>query len=154
VIDTNTVLRAVVSEFSAAAKILRAAENRSFVPLLSRPVLDEYWTVLSDPIILRKFPRLDLELVKTLMRDLRYVSDYVRSCDAEFSYPRDQRDAKFIELAISLKATHILSYDNDLLSLPTSRTEAGRRFRQRLPETAVLDAGEFLKRYEVELGIP
>lgn len=90
------------------------------------------------------------ELVEITMRRLQFVSDYIRIPKVEFKSPRDPLDRKFIELAISLKATHILSFDKDLLSLPTSRAEAGRRFRQRLPQTAVLTAGEFLRTCRLE----
>ena len=44
-----------------------------------------------------------------------------------------------------IKATHIISHDKDLLSLPNSRTDAGRRFRQRLPGVKVQDAATFVR---------
>ena len=42
VLDTNTLLRGLVSRSSPAAQVRRAAEARLFVTLLSKPVLDEY----------------------------------------------------------------------------------------------------------------
>jgi putative PIN family toxin of toxin-antitoxin system len=152
VLDTNTLLRGLVSAGSAAATVRRAAERRAFVPLLSKPVLDEYRAVLSDPAIVAKFLELTPELVEITMSRLRYVGDYVRAPRAMFEYRRDARDQKFIELAISLGATHILSFDKDLLSLPASRTEAGTRFRQRLPSVRVLAPGEFLNQHGHTLG--
>lgn len=109
VVDTNTLLRGLVSATSAAAKVRRAAEQRLFIPLLSKPVLDEY--------------------------------------------RRDPRDEKFLELAISLKATHIVSSDRDLLSLSQERNEAGKRFRQRLPGALVIEAGAFIHRHGADLKI-
>jgi predicted nucleic acid-binding protein len=70
-----------------------------------------------------------------------------------FEFRRDPRDEKFLELAISLKATHILSSDKDLLSLPRERSEAGRRFRQRLPALCVSEAGEFIQGHGTDLRI-
>jgi predicted nucleic acid-binding protein len=43
----------------------------------------------------------------------------------------------FVELAIAGEATHLITMDPDLLTLPTARTDAGKRFRQRLPNLSV-----------------
>jgi putative PIN family toxin of toxin-antitoxin system len=153
VIDTNTLLRGLAAASSVAAKVRRAAESRHFVPLLSKPVLDEYRAVLLDSEIADRFPEITPDLVEVTIRRLRFVGDYVRSPKAQFEYARDERDQKFLELAISLNATHLLTSDNDLLSLPQAKSEAGRRFRQRLPRLEVLDAGGFLRRYGREIVV-
>ena len=147
VLDTNTVLRGIASASSAASKVLHAAERRVFVPLLSKPVLDEYRAVLTDPAIMQRFPRLTPQVVHVTIGRLRYVSDYLPAPKIEFEFPRDTRDQRFLELAIAMDATHILSFDQDLLSLPISHSESGRRFRQRLPGVRVLRADQFLVEY-------
>ena len=113
--------------------------------MLSKPVLDEYRAVLLDEAISQRFPEITPDIVEVTARRLRFIGEYVRSPKSRFLYSRDPRDEKFIELAISLRATHILSSDRDLLSLPKSRTEAGERFRQRLPKVEVLEAAEFIQ---------
>jgi putative PIN family toxin of toxin-antitoxin system len=153
VIDTNALLRSFVAGASPSAKIRRAAEKRLIVPLLSKPVVDEYRAVLSDGQLRAKFPQITTEVVEIAIRRLRFVSDYLQSPAVDFEFVRDPRDQKFIELAIGLRATHILSFDNDLLSLPKGASDAGRRFRQRLPGVEVMDAGSFLRAYGAELGI-
>ena len=125
VIDTNTLLRGLVSGTSAAAEVHRAAERRLFIPLLSKPVLDEYRATLGDEGLISRFPELTNELVESAIHRLRFVSDYIRSTHVSFDYPRDPGDQKFIELAIALEATHLISADKDLLSLPRSRTAEG-----------------------------
>lgn len=147
VLDTNTLLRGLVVADSASAKVRRAAEHRTVIPLLSKSVLDEYRHVLGDRDMRARFPELTGELIEVAMRRLRFVSDYVRFPKVEFDYQRDPRDQKFIELAISLNATHIITHDQDLLALPTSRTDAGRRFRQRLPTMHVMTAAQFVRRH-------
>lgn len=147
VLDTNTLLRGLVSATSPAATVRRAAENRLFVPLLSKPVLDEYRAVLSDPDLAERFPGITPRLVELTIRRLRFVSDYVRSPRARFEYTRDPLDQKFIELAIGLRATHIVSADKDLLSLPHGRGDAAKRFRHRLPGVEVLEAHRFVEKY-------
>ena len=153
VLDTNTLLRGLVAGTSSAAQVRRAAERRAFVTLLSKPVLDEYRAVLLDEQIVERFPEFTPELVEITLRRLRFIGEYRRKPGARFEYRRDPGDEKFIELAIDLKATHILSFDRDLLSLPRSRGEAGKRFRQRLPGVEVLDAVAFLHKHSAEIGV-
>ena len=61
VIDTNTLLRGLVAASSAAARIRRAAERRAFLPLLSKPVMDEYRAVLLDDAMAERFPEIHRE---------------------------------------------------------------------------------------------
>ena len=139
-------LRGLVVRNSAAARVRRAAEERLLIPLLSKPVIDEYRMVLTDEEVVAKFPEITPELVEITLRRFRFIGEYVRTPTARFQYRRDPDDQKFIELAIDLQATHILSFDQDLLSLPSSKSDAGKRFRQRLPGVDIIDAQTFLQR--------
>ncbi len=56
-----------------------------------------------------------------------------------------------IELAIAAKATDIVSSDKDLLSLPTGRDDAAKRFRQRLRGLRVLQPGQFVRLHSREI---
>ena len=145
VLDTNVVLRGLVSERSAAAKIFEAADARRFVTLLNKPVLDEYRAVLSDQELVERFPALTARRVQVALARLRFVGDYLRHGKATFQFPRDRRDAKFIALAIDGHATHLVSEDSDLLSLASGRGDSARRLRQRMPRLRVLSAFEFAK---------
>ena len=133
VIDTNTVLRGLVGAGSASEAVLEAAESRLFVPLLSKPVLDEYREILLDPELRESLPRLTPQRVELTLRRLRFVADVVTTARVHFELPRDPRDAKFIELAIAGRASHLITFDKDLLTLSGSRADAGRRLRQRAP---------------------
>jgi putative PIN family toxin of toxin-antitoxin system len=153
VLDTNTLLRGLVSQASAAALVRLAAEKRQIIPLLSKPVVDEYRKTLLNDELTRRFSSLNRELVDTTIQHLRFVGEYIRTPAVTFEYRRDVRDEKFIELAIALNATHILSYDDDLLSLPDGRDAAAKRFRQRLPSVEIMDASSFLRMHGARLGI-
>jgi predicted nucleic acid-binding protein len=109
--------------------------------------------VLLDGAMTARFPEITPRLVDVTIRRLPFVGDYVRAPRARFEYHRDERDQKFLELAIALGATHVLSSDKDLLDLPQAQNEAGKRFRQRLPHTQILEAGEFMREYAASLGI-
>jgi putative PIN family toxin of toxin-antitoxin system len=119
-------------------------EQRLVKLLLSKPMLAEYRAVLSDAELVDRFPQLTIERVEVALRRLRYFGDYVRTVRVKFDLPRDPRDEKFIELGISRKATHIVTADDDLLSLSSGHADAARRLRQRLPEIRILTPSEFL----------
>ena len=146
VLDTNVMLRGLVSPTSAAAGVLAAADQRRFITLLSRPIIAEYRDVLTDQTLTRRFPSLTRKRVETALARLRYRGDYLRRVTARFDYPRDPLDAKFIELAIAGHATHLITHDADLLDLPHGRDDPAKRFRQRLPKLEVMESVEFLRR--------
>jgi putative PIN family toxin of toxin-antitoxin system len=152
-VDTNVLLAGLVSASSASQRIVDALETRRAVPLVSPDVLAEYRAVLLHPTIMSRFTNLTPKRVELSLRRLRYVADEYRSVHVKFDFPRDPRDACFVELAIAGSATHIVTLDLDLLSLPTSRSEAGKRFRQRLPITEVLRPAAMLDRYGSLLGV-
>jgi predicted nucleic acid-binding protein len=103
----------------------------------------EYRSVLTDPYIVERYPELTNEKVEIALRRLRYVGDVIRPT-AEFHYPRDPKDQMFVELAISGRATHIVSADKDLLSLPYGHSDPARRFRQRAGSTLIVGPAGFL----------
>ncbi len=144
VLDTNVLLRGLLNTKSASGRILEEVEKREVILLLSRPVVGEYRAVLSDPVVVDRFPELKLERVEIALRRFRYFGEYRRSVRARFDFPRDPRDEKLIELAIAAKATDIISLDKDLLSLPGGHGDAAKRLRQRLPGVMVLTPMEFL----------
>jgi putative PIN family toxin of toxin-antitoxin system len=143
VLDTNAVLRALADGSSASADIVRACERRAILILLSKPVLDEYREVLGEAEASGRFAAITPEAIVRTLDVLRYVGEYLRNVRVTFRFNRGPDDARFIELAIAGRASHIISHDADLLSLPTSHTDDGRRFRQRLPRTQVLDSVAF-----------
>jgi predicted nucleic acid-binding protein len=83
---------------------------------------------------------------------LRYIGDEYRTIRVRFEFQRDPRDAIFIELAIAGEATHLITMDPDLLSLPTARTDAGKRFRQRLGGLTVQTPQTFIETWGDTFG--
>lgn len=148
IVDTNTLLRALANRESASGRVLRLCEERKVVLHLSRAVLLEYRAVLGDDSITRRHPGITPEETELVLRRLRYFSEYVREVRSRFRFDRDPRDEKFIELAISAEATHIVTHDRDLLSLATDHDDAARRLRQRLPGLRVFESAAFLREFD------
>jgi predicted nucleic acid-binding protein len=57
---------------------------------------------------------------------MRFFGELVNLGKTQFEFPRDPKDAKFVELAIAGDATHIITGDKDLLSLPTGHGDAAK----------------------------
>lgn len=153
VLDTNVLFAGLVSKSSASQKVVDSLVARRVVPLFSSRVLEEYRRVLLAPIIIDRFPNLTPRRVDSVLHRLRYIGDECRTSRIRFEFPRDPDDAKFIELAIAGQATHLLTMDDDLLSLPTSRTDAGKRFRQRLPNLEVQTPQSFIEQWAAWLAV-
>lgn len=147
VLDTNILVRAFINPSSESGGILTLCEFRKVVTLLSNPSLREYREILSDPKLCARYPKLDRPEIAVALERMIYVSVMYRRVRAKFDYPRDPKDSHLIELAITGCATHLISTDEDLLSLPHGRTNASRRFRQRLPTLKVMKPREFLMAY-------
>jgi putative PIN family toxin of toxin-antitoxin system len=145
ILDTNIVVRGFINSYSESGRILRACERRVVVPVLSRPVLAEYRAVLSDPELIGRYPELGRPEIKLALERLVYVADVVKKVSQRFDYPRDPDDAMLIELALAGDATHLITTDRDLLTLPKARNEAAKRFRQRLPCVSVAPPEQYLR---------
>jgi putative PIN family toxin of toxin-antitoxin system len=130
VLDTNVLVRGLIDIRSHSGRIVDACDRRAVVLLLSRPVLAEYRSVLTDAAIAKRYPQLTAEKVEVAIRRLRYVGDELRTIRVNFEYGRDPKDEAFIELAIAGNAIHIVTLDKDLLALKPGRSEAAKSFRR------------------------
>ena len=106
----------MVNRASRSRDVVTACEARRAIALTSKPIVDEYRRMLAH--LQERDPSITLFEIQAQLRKLRYLGDYLRQVRASFPFPRDPTDAKLIELAIEAAATHIVSYDADLLSLP------------------------------------
>jgi len=145
VLDTNTIVRAFINVNSASGRIVTACQTRRLVPLLSSPTLEEYRAVLARPELVERYPELDRPEIAASLERLRYVSDFYRRITTRFCLPRDPRDESFLELAIAGNATHLITADNDLLSLTKAHDDAAKRLRRQLPGLSVLTAEDFMR---------
>lgn len=112
VVDTGVVVSAVLLPHSVPRQAFDAAAGRGRL-LVSDATVDELEVVLRRPKF-DKYVREEkrLEFLEALVRDAELVAiiDEVEEC-------RDPSDDKFLALALSGKATHVVSGDADLLAL-------------------------------------
>ena len=143
VFDCNVLLQAVAREKSAAAKCLNLAESGLIQICVSRAVLAEAEDVLNRPEIRTHFQDLSDEIVGAFLKRLQKLSVLVHPVPKKFSYPRDEDDEPYINLAVAAGADFIISRDRDLLDLMTGHTDECKEFRQRFRSVRVVEPTEF-----------
>lgn len=152
VFDCNVLLQAAARDKSVAAKCLNLAESGLVQICVSREVLAEAEDVLNRPEIRAHFPDLNDEIVGAFLKRLEKLSVLVRSVPKKFSYPRDEDDEPYINLAVTAGADFIISRDRDLLDLMTGYTDECKEFRRRFRLLRVVEPAEFLKLLEKNEG--
>lgn len=145
VFDCNVLLQAAARGKSVAAKCLNLAESGLIQLFVSREVLDEAEDVLNRPEIRSHFPDLSDEIVGAFLKRLQQLSVLVHPVPKKFSYPRDEDDEPYINLAVSAGAEFIITRDRDLLDLMTGHSTECKEFRQRFRPLRVVEPIEFLK---------
>jgi putative PIN family toxin of toxin-antitoxin system len=148
VFDCNVLLQAAAWEKSVAAKCLNLAESGLVQICVSREVLAEAEDVLNRPEIRSHFPDLSDEIVGAFLKRLQNLSVLIRPVPKKFSYPRDEDDEPYINLAVEAGADFIISRDRDLLDLMTGHTDECKEFRQRFRPLRVIEPTEFLRLIE------
>ncbi|HYO90309.1 MAG TPA: putative toxin-antitoxin system toxin component, PIN family [Pyrinomonadaceae bacterium] len=153
VFDCNVLLQAAAREKSVAAKCLNMAESGHVQLCVSREVLAEVEEVLNRPEIRAHFQDLTDEIVGAFLQRLQKLSVLVRPIPKKFSYPRDEDDEPYINLAVEVGADFIISRDRDLLDLMTGHSTECKEFRQRFRTLRVVEPLDFLKFLEeTEIG--
>jgi len=148
VFDCNVLLQAAAREKSVAAKCLKLAESGLVQLFVSRETLAEVEDVLDRPGIRSHFPDLSDEIVGAFLKRLQKHSVLVRLVPQEFSYPRDEDDEPYLNLAVAAGANFIVSRHRDLLDLMTGYADECKEFRQRFRTLKVVEPVAFLKLLE------
>lgn len=152
VFDCNVLLQAAARGSGVAAKCLNLAESGLIQLYVSREVLAEAEDVLNRPEVRAHFPELSDEIVGAFLKRLQKISVLARSVPKKFSYPRDEDDEPYINLAVAAGADFIISRDKDLLDLMTGHADNCKEFRQRFRPLRVIEPGEFLRQIEDRAG--
>jgi putative PIN family toxin of toxin-antitoxin system len=148
VFDCNVLLQAAARERSVAAKCLNLVETDLIQLFVSREVFAEVEDILNRPEIRAHFPDLSDGIVGAFLKRLKKLSVLVQYVPKKFSYPRDEDDEPYINLAVAARANFIISRDRDLLDLMTGHTDECKEFRQRFRSIRVVEPAEFLNLLE------
>jgi uncharacterized protein len=134
-----------VKERGFAVNCLELVENDEIKLFVSEEILAESGDVLTRPKLQARFSLLTNERVERLLEILKQKATLIKNVPEVFSYLRDPKDEKYINLAVEAKANYIVSRDRDLLDLMTDFTDEAKSFRQRFRPLKVLEPLEFLQ---------
>ncbi len=148
VFDCMIYLQATANESSPAAALLRMMDDSIISLFVSNDILDEVRDVLSRPKIRQKNPRITDERVDALLARLTEKGTLLESVPKHFSYERDPKDEKYINLAVEADAAYLVSRDNDLLDLMREDLAVSKYFRQQFPTLTILNPVAFLRQME------
>ena len=132
VLDTNTVLSALLFEHGRLNWIRKIWEERRIVPLCSEATIDEFVRALAYP----KFELTEPQITSLLESYVLYASVVSIAKTGARRAPRcrDADDQKFLDLAFAGGADVLVSGDKDLLVLADEvpfAIESPSRFRAR-----------------------
>jgi putative PIN family toxin of toxin-antitoxin system len=107
VIDTNVVISAALKDRDPEAIILFVAERPEFEWVVSAAILEEYKAVLR-----RERFGLPEELLQRWDEMFGTLTTRVE-IEVEIDFPRDRKDAKFLECALAADAEYLITGDKD-----------------------------------------
>lgn len=145
VFDCMLYFQAAISESGPASELLRYAERRYISLFVSREIFQELGDVLSRPQTVMKYPFLTPKFVGAFISRVSQFAQFVTAFPSHFSYLRDPKDEKYINLAVEIEADFIVSRDRDLLDLMTAHTDDAKEFRQRFRRLRIVGPSEFLE---------
>ena len=145
VFDCMIYLQATVSEFGPAAALLRLVESNKVSLFVSHEIICEVSDALSRPKIRGRNPDITDERVDALITRISEMATMIDDVPRHFTYVRDQKDEKYINVAVEARADYLVSRDKDLLDLMTGYTDECKDFRRRFRPLRVLMPEEFLR---------
>lgn len=144
VFDWNVLFQAIISPAGPAGQLLAAVNAGKISLFVSEFVLDELKDVTARPKLASQF-KFNRDRVARFFDSLTKVATTVSDVPHIFDFPRDQKDAHYVDLALAADAKLIVSRDKDLLSLRDTATAEGRDFLSRFPTLSILTPPEALK---------
>jgi len=107
IIDTNVVVSAALRDREPETVVLFVAEQPDFQWIVSESILEEYLEV---------FGRERFALPKDLLRKWHEMFEALTTSvevDVQIDFPRDRKDAKFLECALASEAEYLITGDKD-----------------------------------------
>src|SRR5215813_4780062 len=144
VFDCNLFVQGIANRNSPARKALRLFFDGAILLFVSEPILQELHDVLHRSEVRRRLPGINDRIVNAFLTKLKAKAILISNVPEEFHYERDPNDEMYINLAIVVNATYLVSRDQDLLDLMTTSTDIARQFRSRYPFLRVMKAVDFI----------
>jgi putative PIN family toxin of toxin-antitoxin system len=147
VFDCNVLFQALVSPTGPARRLFMGVTSSDLVLFISAHVVDELADVAAWPHIVKKYG-INANAVAEFVNEIKKHATFVDDVPHVFDFPRDPKDAHYVDLAVAASAKLIVSRDKDLLSLADVTTPEGQDFRIRFPDIEILTPPALLRMLE------
>ena len=144
VLDCNVFVQAIAFENSPAAICFRLLETSVIQVFISRPVLKEFYEVLSYDTVLAMSPRMSPDIIADYLGRLGFRASLLPRISRVVDFPRDPKDARYLNLSIAAKAQFLVTQDKDLLSLDSGHTPLHKQLHQLNRQLRILKPLAFL----------
>lgn len=144
VFDCMIFLQATANRKSIAAQALDLIDSGEITLFVSRKILKEVRDVLNRPEVRSSLSGITDQSVEALFTRLKRRAVLIKQVPEVFDYPRDPKDEPYINLAVAVDASYLVSRDSDLLDLMRWDKEEGRSFQRRFRGLKILDPLAFL----------
>lgn len=148
VFDCNVFVQGIANRNSPARKALRLFFDGALSLFVSEMILREVRNVLSRPEVRDRLPGINDRIVNAFLTKLEARAIPITNVPEEYRYERDPDDEMYINLAIVVNASCLVSRDQDLLDLVTASTNVARQFRSRYPYLRIMKAAAFIAEME------
>lgn len=148
VFDCNVFVQGIANRNSPARKALRLFFDGALSLFVSETILREVRNVLSRPEVRDRLPGINDRIVNAFLTKLEARAILITNVPEEYRYERDPDDEMYINLAIVVNASYLVSRDQDLLDLVTASTDVARQFRSRYPFLRIMKAADFIAEME------
>lgn len=116
VFDCNVFLQALISAQGPAGRCFEAAQTGRVALFYSQDILAELADVALRPKIVQRFS-ITAEAVELFSELIEGAGTLIETVPLVFHYPRDPKDAHYVDLAVAVSANLVVSRDKDLLAL-------------------------------------
>jgi uncharacterized protein len=147
VFDCVVYVQAVLSSRGPAFACFELAEAKQVALHLSPAILDEVKRTLARPSLRRKYSSITDARVAKFLEHAVNAGTMMQDPPQAFALSRDPKDEPYLNLAVAANATHLVTRENDLLSLMAESV-----FRTQFPALSIVDPSAFLAAVRKESG--
>lgn len=143
VFDCNVFFQALISPAGPAGRCVEAVCVARVRLFCSTQIIEEFRDVADRPKLVARFG-ITADRVGAMVGLVREIAEIVDDAPRRFEFPRDPDDAHYVDLALEVDASLIVTRDNDLLDLGDPATADGREFHDRFPGLRIVQPTELL----------
>jgi len=148
IFDCNVLVQAVLNRRGASRRCIELVDEGEVLLLLSAEAIAEARLVFARPFVRARTTGAESDDVAAVLSRLTYRAELIRHVPRVQDWPRDPKDALYLDLAIAAAAEFLVTNDSDLLTLAAGdHSLEAKQFRQRTRNRlSIVTPAEFLHR--------